>query len=166
MQTGKEDSSVGMGRHGGEGVSLFCVQRGWHWCRHTFWEYLCEVRLGDPTNEWPGHAVLTAPPTFILIQLLPGSRVWLDPCSLAHSYFLHSLCLLCHGSEPCRTWITVSPTKRYCLWGCIVPTGGGEPFMSHVRGKKSVLFKFSPSSFCLFLSQNHPFPELFSWKTS
>jgi hypothetical protein len=111
---------------------------GWLWYRQTFWEQLCEVRLGEATNEWPGRLLLTAPPTFIL-------AVWFG-CFQDQGYdsipvpwhtvifFISFACLA----------MAMNPAAPASLWTqpngiahggaeCRLP---GKPLMSHVRKKK------------------------------
>lgn len=153
---------------------LCCLQHGWYFSRHTFWEHVCGLRAGSEVGRRPrmkGLGSVFRQPSHIhlhsLSQLLPASRMWFNPRSLAHSYFLHFLFLLCHGNEPCRAWIIMSPTKWCVRGGAECQLLAEASSVTCTEGKKSpVSFKFLRCSFCWFPSQNHLFPELFSWKLS
>lgn len=136
--------------HGGgaphqRGAFLCCLQRGWYFSRHTFWERLCGLRAGSEAGRSPQRrawaACFDSPPTFIF-------TVWV-------SRFQHQGC----DSIP-APWHTViffiffscfamamNPAGPESLWAqpngvsVGVPSASSwrKPLLSHVPKEKSLL---------------------------
>lgn len=124
------------------GAFLCCLQRGWYFSRHTFWEHLCGSRSGSEAgrspDEGPGQGVSTALPHSssqfesvassikdAIQSLLPGTQLFSSFSFLAFPW-QWTLQGLNH----------YEPNQMVCPWGCRVPAPGGSPFCHMYRRKK------------------------------
>lgn len=121
---------------------LCCLQHGWYFSRHTFWEHLCGLRAGSEVGrspEWRAWAAcFDSPPTFIF-------TVWVScfqhqgcdsiPApwhTVIFFIFFSCFAMAMNPAGPESLWAN----QMVCPWGCRVPAPGGSLFCHMHRRKK------------------------------